>query len=433
MTAIVVRGLTRAIRHVEGRSEVAAVRDRAAQALVGMLGRNASPDPPTFASAVLALAEAGKVPGPLLGKALRGAREEVVPPVFRAWALRAGIAAGAPRESWWPVALRLAREAVREGSGAHWRALGAGEEGGFPTRWQEDDVETTAEALHALLLAGIESDRELLDAGAHWLLERRAGGEHWGNTRSTAAAVSFLAAHAVRTGDLGLGSRADVLLGGEPLGTVAITKESLVSSNAVLDVPKKRLRPGEDLVFEIRTEKGRGRAALSLAWFETGPAIAASEAGFRVTRRWFRLEPPGAGGGAWRRNEVTETVATGALLECEVRVETERDRDYVMVVDPHVGGFEPERGTATTVEGRDAATPSHVERYDDRTAFFVPRLRAGTHVFRHVVRATHVGNYTALPAEASLMYFPMVRGTSAGETLEVSEAAPAGTRPEGGR
>jgi uncharacterized protein YfaS (alpha-2-macroglobulin family) len=160
---------------------------------------------------------------------------------------------------------------------------------------------------------------------------------------------------------------------------------------------------------------------VTLSWHETGPQIRSSSAGLVVSRRWSRLVvTPGPDGDAAVRTPVEETVPAGTLVESEVTVTTDRPREYVMVVDPHLGGFEP---AEPPVAAPDAA--DHREAYDDRTVWFAARLPAGTHVFRRTMRATFTGNFVGLPAQASLMYFPDVRGTSGGEMLEVS-AAPAG-------
>ena len=58
-----------------------------------------------------------------------------------------------------------------------------------------------------------------------------------------------------------------------------------------------------------------------------------------------------------------------------------------------------------------AFAPAAFEVHDDRAVFFVPRL-TGTQVFRHRVRAVHVGAYTALPAAAKAVLsrrFPTIR------------------------
>ncbi len=66
--------------------------------------------------------------------------------------------------------------------------------------------------------------------------------------------------------------------------------------------------------------------------------------------------------------------------------------------------------------------------------FFVARLPGGRAVFRHLLRATHTGTFTALPAQAELMYFPETRGNGAGELWQVTPAGPVGADArEGGR
>jgi uncharacterized protein YfaS (alpha-2-macroglobulin family) len=66
--------------------------------------------------------------------------------------------------------------------------------------------------------------------------------------------------------------------------------------------------------------------------------------------------------------------------------------------------------------------------------FFASRLPAGASVFRHLLRTTHAGVFTALPAQAELMYFPEVRGNSNGELWQVLPTGPVGTDDrEGGR
>jgi uncharacterized protein YfaS (alpha-2-macroglobulin family) len=146
-----------------------------------------------------------------------------------------------------------------------------------------------------------------------------------------------------------------------------------------------------------------------------------------VERRFFRLDPVTEDGRVtYTRTPVTETVAAGTRLECEVTVTTDQPREYVQVTSAYAAGFEPERELALDVPGRAEATPAEVERFDDRAEFFVTHLPAGTHVFRHLVRATHAGVFTALPARARLMYFPAVNGSSTGESLEITAGPAAG-------
>jgi uncharacterized protein YfaS (alpha-2-macroglobulin family) len=222
-------------------------------------------------------------------------------------------------------------------------------------------------------------------------------------------------------------------MNGLPLGRLSFDVENAFTDAAVVEVQDADLPKGPVQVAVV-PDGGRVWVSASLSFTETGPAIAASSNGFVVRRRWSRLEArPGAGGATHVAVPWTETVPSGTVVESEVEVTTDADREFVMVTDPHVAGFEPETSGAIRVEGRALAPEAdHVDRRDDRTVFFVRRLPAGTRVFRHRLRATHAGEFTALPARAELMYFPETSGNSTGEAVEVSRSGAPGT-PGGGR
>jgi alpha-2-macroglobulin len=56
--------------------------------------------------------------------------------------------------------------------------------------------------------------------------------------------------------------------------------------------------------------------------------------------------------------------------------------------------------------------------YADRAEFYAPDL-SGTRSLQYVLRAVTPGVFTALPAQAGLMYDPSVTGRSSGATLTV--------------
>lgn len=422
MTALVVRGLSR-LAVAEGGNEAARVlRDRAADALVRWLKENAQDlDVTTRASVVLALASADRFGPELLGLPGDGSWRRL-PPQARALLLRAAVVLG--REDL-VTALRgvLDDEARREGDLVWWSS-GAN---GTPTRWQDDSIETTANVLLALLEAGVRP--EVLEGGARWLLDERVGGGSWRSTRDTGAAVEFLAAYVRATGDLGAGRTVLLALDGETVKEMTWSRETPSAEAAVWEVPAEVLVSGGSFALTLRCPEGRASAAVALSYFETGPAIRACDAGFAVTRRFFRLSPVERDGKVvFDRTAITETLPVGTLVECEVEVVTPRPREYVMVTSSHAGGFEPVRETGMEVPGRTSATDARKDGRDDRTMFFVARLGAGRHILRHTLRATHVGAFTALPAMAELMYFPDVRGNCDGELWQVTPAGPVGEK-----
>ena len=56
------------------------------------------------------------------------------------------------------------------------------------------------------------------------------------------------------------------------------------------------------------------------------------------------------------------------------------------------------------------ATEARQDARDDRTMFFVARLPGGTHTFRHTLRATHVGAFTALARHGGAHVLPRRAG-----------------------
>ena len=264
-----------------------------------------------------------------------------------------------------------------------------------------------------------------LAPGVRWLLAQRTG-DHWGSTRTTASAVAFLTRYAGATGDLGVGTTVALSMNGLRLRSVTITGENAFSDAATVEIDAAGL-PAAPIEIMATPEHGTATVSASLSFTETGPAIAAVSSGFSVVRTWWLLEP-GKDGGKTVRRAVTETVPSGALLDVDIAVTTSEARDLVMVSSPFAAGFEPTRDSGTSYEAPPtaAAAADHVETHDDRALFFVTRLAPGTHVFRHRVVATHVGAFTALPAQAELMYFPDVLGNGAGESLEISKSGPAG-------
>jgi len=419
MTALVVRGLNRVIENDPDNGTASNIRQNA---VAWLKARTQKPDVQramqleTLAAVQLALVGARSLPSDKSVREAVADRMHAASPLTQALFLRAINARPLPQTA---LELRSALEAWLRSPPT------PPDDAGEVSTWHDDPIQTTAEVLHTLLLTG--GDPKLIDAGAHWLVLHREGGDHWRSTRDTAAAVRFLAAYVAKGRPLDGSSRFTVLNGDETLGEVTLTRDALFTDEATITVPKDKLAPGSELSLTLRSENGKGVATVVMNFVETGPAIEKGGYGLDVTRRYYRLDPVEADGKVtWTRTLVTETVPSGTLLESEIEIATDTAREYVMVTDLYAGGFEPARDYGMQVEGRAEALNTETQRYDDRTLFFITHLPKGKTTLRHLVRATHVGSFTALPALAELMYFPRVRGNSKGEALEITAAGPTG-------
>ena len=57
--------------------------------------------------------------------------------------------------------------------------------------------------------------------------------------------------------------------------------------------------------------------------------------------------------------------------------------------------------------------PAYVEFRDEKVCFFIRQLARGRHSLSYRLRAEVPGKFSALPAQASAMYAPELRGNSA--------------------
>ncbi|MGE0192865.1 MAG: alpha-2-macroglobulin [Planctomycetota bacterium] len=412
MTALVLDGLTRLVAAGGGDVRVEALRQGAVAWLAAWLERTRGDEPPQGAPhvrALLALAEADRLDASWLAPAVSawarsgGAADPLGTALLLRTALAARDAASAGR-----LAANLEDAAVRESDGqVWWRA-----EPGPLDRWERDPVHATAEAALALLEA--DGDMDLVRGAARWLLARRAGGTYWGSTRDTAAVVRMLVALAVRDGDPGQAGEVAISLGGQPLATLG------AAGSFAAALPADALQAGARLeVGAVGASEGLYDLVVVLDGIEAGDALEAAANGISVQRTWWVIEPS-PDGTSWVRTPLEESVTVGALVESEIVVSAANDLRYLMLTDPHVAGFESEDVVGVAVAGAAAATETTSDVQDDRTHDWVTAQPVGAEVrVRHRFRATHVGSWRALPAQAELMYYPDVAGRSRGEVIEV--------------
>jgi uncharacterized protein YfaS (alpha-2-macroglobulin family) len=111
-----------------------------------------------------------------------------------------------------------------------------------------------------------------------------------------------------------------------------------------------------------------------------------------------------------------ESVAVGEDIEVRLLVNNKKNLEYVVIEDPLPAGFES-RETAYDARFRDSDFYTdwytQRERHDERMAFFMTALPAGSHEFRYIIYPELAGKVIALPASFWPMYQPELRGESA--------------------
>jgi hypothetical protein len=274
-------------------------------------------------------------------------------------------------------------------------------------------------ALSALI--EIRPDHELEPGIVRWLMgQRRAQG--WGSTNETAFAIIGLTDHLLATSfsEGAIATGYSVLLNGQPLASGALGPgEPAVS----LEIAPSRLSVGAN---ELRVEQnGAGRLyyAISSRIYLAQPAIE-SAGDVAVGRLYLDVAS---------NRPITQTQA-GQLVKVQMTVNMPARAAYVIVEDSLPGGLEALNEGLNTTSHQAMAnewdTPrytwqqygyNHKEIRADRVSFFITEMEIGRHVFTYYARASHTGDFTAMPVEVYAMYDLATWGRSATSNLVIAD------------
>ena len=154
----------------------------------------------------------------------------------------------------------------------------------------------------------------------------------------------------------------------------------------------------------------------------------------KVNRKIYRLqeidastEAAGSRGQAveqkvekYEREELSNlgTVKSGDLVEVELEIDSKNDYEYLMFEDFKAAGFEPV-DLQSGYNGNSLG--AYMELRDNRVTFFIRWLARGKHSVSYRLRAEVPGQFSALPAQATAMYAPELKGNSDENKLKISD------------
>ncbi len=399
--------------------------------LEGMLNTRMPLDKPlvTDAFALYVLAEAGRTLPEGADAALFDARDKL-DVTGRAY-LTLALGLVAPDDSRVATLLEeLRADAVLSASGAHWEQL----DSEYWVTW------TRATAVVMDALARFAPDDPLLPQAVRWLMAAREK-DRWATTQETAWSILALTDYMVVTGELS----ADYAWG-VAFNTTAL--EQGQASPETLRQTVERVVPVSEMLREwpnaLEISRGEGNGALyytaDLAVYLPVEQLEAESAGFTVDRQYCAPVRTSNNQPSWYGNSVDfgaceplTSVRPGDLVEVRLTLTAPHYRDYVQLEDTYPAGMEPVDATLKTEQsGLDPEmgvvepqhpwwwqTFDHEELRDERAVFFALNLAPGVYQARYYLRAAIPGTYNVLPATASEMYFPDVRGRSDGAVFVI--------------
>ncbi len=410
-TAWVLFGLS--VTHEAGHEVDAGVIERGAAWLAQELARNPSDerlDPRTRAFALYSLALADTEPASTRLDAAQILAERDDLDVFSQAALALTLHKLGDVDGAQAIVDALAQTATVESGEAYWP--NATSDGYSDNKTMASTTRSTALALSAFVQ--IAPDHPLEPQIVRWLMgQRRQQG--WGNTNETAFAIIALTDYLVaQQADTPVSAYRLLLNGGEFASGTLDRDEPVVT----LDIPADVLSTGDNALIVEQTS-GDGplyyvihqRTLLGEAEIDAAGAV-------EVGRRY--LDAEGA--------EVS-SVAAGEVVDVEITVNVPDTSFYIIIEDALPGGLEAlNERLNTTSHVADADQErfywrglgyNHKEIRDGRVSFFVTQLEPGQRVITYKARATHAGEFVAMPAEAYAMYDETTWGRSASGVLRV--------------
>jgi uncharacterized protein YfaS (alpha-2-macroglobulin family) len=289
--------------------------------------------------------------------------------------------------------------------------------------WYGSDNE--ANAYYLKLLVAVDPMDPVAPKLVKYLVNNRQHATYWNSTRDTALVIEAFADYILATGEGRPDMTVEVWIDGQKRQEVRISPESLFAFDNRFVLTGDSLEAGRHTV-ELR-KRGTGPLYWSgfLTNFTLEGDIRAAGLELKVARRFYKLTPDDksvevAGGRGQVVNQQVEkfvrteipnlgAVESGDLIEVELEIESKNDYEYILFEDMKAAGTE-------SVSLRSGYNPNDLGAYmelrDNRVTFFCSQVARGRHSVRYRLRAEIPGRFSALPARASAMYAPELKGNS---------------------
>lgn len=299
---------------------------------------------------------------------------------------------------------------------------------GIHYRWSEGGVEATAFALRAIL--AIDPANPRLDQAARWLINNRRSAQ-WKNTRDTAIVILSLLEYMKKTGEIDPKLKVSLSANGKLLKETAFSKDNALGLFKI-EVDPALIRSGENRIECSVVGKGRLYASAYLTYFTKEKPIQAAGNEIYVKREYYRVAsvPRLIGGVNFKRSLLKDgdEVKSGDRIEVNLTFEAKNNYEYLLFEDRKPAGCEavkirsgePVYAQAQQADGAFKGTATYVyqELKEQWVAFFISKLRQGSHRITYDLRAETPGTFHALPTTGQAMYVPEIRAN--GDEVRIS-------------
>jgi uncharacterized protein YfaS (alpha-2-macroglobulin family) len=289
--------------------------------------------------------------------------------------------------------------------------------------WYGSEIES--QAYYLKLLARTAPRAPTASRLVKYLLNNRKNATYWNSTRDTAVCIEAMAEYLVASDEDRPDMTVEVWLDGKKHKEAKIDASNLFTFDNTFELFGDAVETGKHTVELRKSGTGPLYYNAYLTNFTLEDFITRAGLEVKVNRKYYKLKRvdqsikvQGARGQAtdqkvekYEREELANlaTLKSGDRVEVELEIDSKNDYEYVMFEDFKAAGFEPEL-VRSGYNPNDLG--AYMELRDDRVCFFVRALARGKHSVSYRLRAEIPGKFSALPARASAMYAPELKGNS---------------------
>ncbi|MDP2208141.1 MAG: MG2 domain-containing protein, partial [Bacteroidota bacterium] len=198
--------------------------------------------------------------------------------------------------------------------------------------WQDDNVETTAFALKALLAAGGSS--ELVQKAVQFLIKQKQENS-WMSTKQSAMVIFALVDYLKMSKELEPDYLTTITVNDKKVLTRHISKADIFDKEIGIEITSENLKNG---INTIRIEKsgfGRLYTTAKVTYYSREENIEAAKSGFAVQRDYFKLVREYDGNEyIYKKTPLGKFIKSGDELLVKITVASDANYEYFMLEDP---------------------------------------------------------------------------------------------------
>jgi uncharacterized protein YfaS (alpha-2-macroglobulin family) len=296
--------------------------------------------------------------------------------------------------------------------------------------WQNDEVETTAFVLKAILK--MNSVDSKIEGTVNYLLNAKSSNS-WNSTKQTATVIYALTDYLKASSVMKTNYTTKVYNNDKLVSEIKINKDNLFKQQDKIIIAGSDLVHGENKIKFDKSGEGKLFATNRFVYFTDEENIEPSGTDFVVTRNYYKLQLKRFGNSMkYVKEPIAESVNSGDLILVKINLQSNIDNEYFMLEDPIASGYEPLLGNQEFEIADDKYNDYYSNYYynrwlysskefrDQKVSFFSSKIPKGNYEFSYIIQAQIPGTYHIMPAQAFLMYYPEVRGNSEEKIIKIN-------------